>query len=91
MIMIDPNYVDAYNALSDTLLENCNKIIQSIADDYLIHIGDTYKELPCPNTQTENEDDNSDYQLDDHDEELDLILYCIVFKFTTLLEVTVIL
>jgi len=53
--------------LSDTLLGNCNKIIQSIAGDYLIHIGDTYKELPYSNTQTQNEDDNSDYQLDDEE------------------------
>jgi hypothetical protein len=55
------------DCLSDTLLENCNKIIQSIAGDYLIYIGDTYKELLCSNTQTENEDDNSDYQLDDEE------------------------
>ncbi|MGC2572092.1 MAG: hypothetical protein WA364_11325, partial [Candidatus Nitrosopolaris sp.] len=53
--------------LSDTLLGNCNKIIQSIAGDYLIHIGDTYKQLPYSNTQTQNEDDNSDYQLDDEE------------------------
>jgi hypothetical protein len=57
------------DCLSDTLLENCNKIIQSIAGDYLIYIGDTYEELSYSNAQTENEDD---HQLDNHDEELEL-------------------
>jgi len=56
------------DCLSDTLLENCNKIIQSIAGDYLIYIGDTYEELSYSNAQTENEDD---HQLDNHDEELE--------------------
>jgi len=56
------------DCLSDTLLENCNKIIQSIAGGYLIYIGDTYEELSYSNAQTENEDD---HQLDNHDEELE--------------------
>jgi hypothetical protein len=59
------------DCLSDTLLENCNKIIQSMAGNYLTYIGDMYKELPYSNTQTENEYDNSVYQLDDHDQEVE--------------------
>jgi hypothetical protein len=59
------------DCLSDTLLENCNKIIQSIAGDYLTYIGDTYRELSYSNTLTENEDDNYGHQLDNHDEELE--------------------
>jgi hypothetical protein len=62
------------DCLSDTLLENCNKIIQSIADDYLIYIGDTYEELSYSNAQTENEDD---HQLDNHDEELEQVPYTV--------------
>lgn len=45
--------------------------IQSLAGKYLTYIGDTYKELPYSNTQTENEDDYYDHQLDNHDEELE--------------------
>jgi hypothetical protein len=59
------------DCLSDTLLKNCNEIIQSLAGKYLTYIGDTYKELPYSNTQTENEDDYYDHQLDNHDEELE--------------------
>ena len=59
------------DCLSDTLLENCNKIIQTLAGKYLTYVGDTCKELPYFNTQTENEYDESDYQLDSQDEELE--------------------
>ena len=59
------------DCLSDTLLKNCNEIIQSLAGKYLTYLGDTYKELPYSNTQTENEDDYYDHQLDKHDEELE--------------------
>jgi SEC-C motif len=59
------------DCLSDILLENCKKIIQSIAGDYLTYINDTYKELSYSNTQTENEDDNYDHNLDNDDEELE--------------------
>jgi hypothetical protein len=37
----------------------------------LTYVGDTYRELPYSNTQTENEYDESDYQLDNQDEELE--------------------
>lgn len=57
------------DCLSDILLENCNKIIQTLAGKYLTYVSDTYKELPYSNTQTENEDDNYDHQLDNQDEE----------------------
>ena len=53
--------------LSDTLLKNCNDIIQTLAGKYLIYIGDAYKELPYSNTQTENKEDYYDHQLDNHD------------------------
>ena len=33
------------DCLSDTLLKNCNEIIQSLAGKYLTYLGDTYKEL----------------------------------------------
>ncbi|MFZ0513463.1 MAG: SEC-C metal-binding domain-containing protein [Candidatus Nitrosopolaris sp.] len=55
------------DCLSDTLLKNCNEIIQSLAGKYLTYIGDTYKELPYSNTQTENKEDYYDHQLDNHD------------------------
>lgn len=46
--------------------------IQSLAGKYLTYIGDTYKELPYSNTQTENENFlYYDHQLDNHDEELE--------------------
>jgi Protein of unknown function (DUF2384) len=57
------------DCLSDTLLKNCNEIIRSLAGKYLTYIGDTYKELPHSSTETENEDDYCDHQLD-NDEEL---------------------
>ncbi len=59
------------DCLSDTLLKNCNEIIQSMAGKYLTHIGDTYKELQYPYTETENEADYHNHQLDNHDEELE--------------------
>ena len=61
------------DCLSDRLLKNCNEIIQSLAGKYLTYIGDTYKELPYSHTQTENEDDYYDHQLDNHDEEPDTV------------------
>jgi hypothetical protein len=60
------------DCLSDTLLKNCNEIIQSLAGKYLTYIGDTYKELAYSSIETENEDDYSDHHLDNHDEELEV-------------------
>jgi Protein of unknown function (DUF2384) len=59
------------DCLSDTLLKNCNEIIQSLAGKYLTYLGDTYKELPYSNTQRESEDDYYDHELDEHDDELE--------------------
>ena len=61
------------DCLSDRLLKNCNEIIQSLAGKYLTYVGDTYKELPYPSIQTENEDDYDDHHLDNHDEEPDTV------------------
>ena len=53
--------------LSDRLLEKCNDAIRSLADKYLLYLGDNYTELPCSKKNMEDDDMKHEAMQDDKD------------------------
>ncbi|MGA9842217.1 MAG: hypothetical protein WBP64_06375 [Nitrososphaeraceae archaeon] len=57
--------------LSDRLLENCNKVIRLLADEYLLYLDDSYTEISCSKKDIEDDmkcetlQDDKDSYIDD--------------------------